>query len=292
MICIGGLCCLGGSCLAVVIRHDVGDAEYQRFAAREDLSASRVGIYDIREKSGGISYSGTLVGRRYVLTASHPVEGYLFGMKHGPVPIKVNIDGAVYECDYGYVVGDRKEGVPGYRDVALLRLKQDAPARIKPHPIYIGKLRPREIFVGVGYGRSGTGKQNDEPLVAGTVRAFQNCVDYIDLNEIGEMRSDFDDGTAASNSLASKLFGNEQARVQGSDYQVLPLEGTAAAGDSGGGILVTRDGRSMVAAVIAYRYYSCYSGQLGASLMGYFDNSFWLNQIVDALPDGSIEVIK
>lgn len=273
---------------SVVVRHDVNEQAYRDLAAKPEFLAGNLAIKDARGP-----WSGVVIGKQYVLTAGHPIEGYDLAEKgEGALPahvVKVKLQGKEYEADYYYLY-------PGYQrvahdppelkrpfplgDIAIIRLTAPVDPRVKPASIWLGGVVFQEIFTCVGQGKSGTGLQRDEPLPEGTVRGFTNRIDYLDLKRDGMMfRSDFDDGSEAANTLNQTVYGEEAAQAQGSSPIPTPLEGTGAAGDSGAGAWVQRNNAWTLAGDFSFRYYSGYGGQSGFTNLSSPRVAAWIREL-------------
>jgi hypothetical protein len=279
---IAPIICLVGVCVAqaVVIRHDVPEKKYLDLAAKAEFQAGCVTVLDPR---GG--YTGVLIADRFVLTAGHPVFGFLKeGQSDGPLSIKVRHGNTECDAEFAYIHtkydNDPNAAAHG-TDLAVLRLKPPGLPNVTPARIWIGGVTLGDRFVGVGQGRSGTGKDNDEPKAPGTFRGYENTIDYITGDEEYQLfRSDFDDGTEESSTLARIVYARKNVELKGkSSKKHLPLEGTTAAGDSGGGVWVFRANRYHLAGIASFRYYSNYGAQPGYANLSHPANVEWLKEV-------------
>lgn len=267
--------------LGVMVRHDVPEGSYRDLAARPGLQAGLVRILDPRG-----DFSGVLISPRHILTCGHPVLGFLpAGKSEGPMTAQVRVGKAEYETEHAWLHPryDRQAHFGG-SDLAILRLKKPGVAGARSARVWTGGIAPGDRFVGVGQGRSGTGRDNDEPLPMGLFRGYENTVDYqFDDQDFTHFRADFDDGTDGANTLARVIYGNPARDIPGrSAKEPLPLEGTPAAGDSGSGIWIQHGQEHLLAGITSYRYYSMYGGQAGYANLSHPAIVRWLAEIARA----------
>jgi len=265
----------GSTALAITIRHDVAEGRYIRLGQAAHLKPGLV----VTRPDAPVPGSGVLVHKNFVLTAGH------VGSVNGPAAMPIVYLGKRYTVDYvslfpGY---DGKAGLSGGNDLALLHIQGEG---IIGHPIaqvWTGGVEKGQIFEGVGYGKSGTGKQSDEPLPGGKFRGYQNTVDVVlDDSHWNMLIADFDGPDNAGNSLAAEIF-HTKARIAGdSSGQPLPLEGTLAAGDSGSGIWARKQGRFYLIGIATGRYYSSYGGQSMYVNLSHPQIAQWMASVIEA----------
>ncbi|MFC7338371.1 trypsin-like serine protease [Haloferula chungangensis] len=246
---------------AVVIRHDLDRQAYRQLASAEAFS----GVVEIEVDTGfGIRRgSGVVIDEHWVLTAAHVTAGA------GNHAVQVRAGGtSIGAVELRYAGGWAASPSPGLTqggDLVLVRLGQSSsltPAVIAPN------VSPGAIAFLGGYGRSGNGilgaTSSPELLFA------MNVVDrQIAAPGGGLLATDFDDGSLARNSLEASTVrrtyfdvGFDGPRLSDrlldvapsssiADWGGLPmassffpwmpdefLEGTTAAGDSGGALFV------------------------------------------------------
>ena len=228
--------------------------------------------------------SGVLIAPDKVLTARHCVEApddhlmtpemegivVLFG-KHMSAPL---LSRKVVASEVPDGVWDGS--VLGGRDIIILTLEEDVPDSIAP-PMQLTSetatlIGRKAAFV--GYGVSGCDSYFAS-LHEGTRHLGENIIDYYGLaqtqagvdelhlssdnspaGEANIFHTDFDDGTDENNTLGRL----------GSSRRPLFMEATTGLGDSGGPILVTCNGKWVVAGILSD----------GTDLSsGYGDISFW-----------------
>jgi hypothetical protein len=262
----------------VVIRHDVPEKKYLDLAAQAEFRAGLVTVLDPRGH-----YTGVLISSHHVLTVGHPVFGYLPpGESNGPLTVRVRFRGDEYETEYAYL-HPRYDRIAhrGGADLAVIRLKKPGITDVTPAIIWSGGVALGTRFIGVGQGKSGTGRDKNEPKPMGTFRGYENTIDFLfDEKEFLHFRSDFDDGTDESNTLARVLFGDKDRTIRGQSLRTpLPLEGTTAAGDSGSGVWIQRGKQYYLAGIASYRYFSAYGGQAGYVNLSYPTIIGWLKAV-------------
>ena len=265
-----------GTASAVMIRHDVEERSYIGLGARDEFQAGRITMLDRRG-----NYTGVLISNRHVLTVGHPIVGYLpAGESQGAVSVKIRILGADYETDHA-VLHPQYDRIPhfGGADLAVIRLKAPGVSKLRPATIWSGGLKLGERFVGVGQGKSGTGRDNNEPKPDGIFRGYENTIDYMHPEkDSAEFRADFDNGTEQFNTLSRALLGVEKEPYQGQSSKLpMPLEGTTAAGDSGSGVWVMRNDVYCLAGIASFRHFSMYGGQAGYADLS--ASKVWLNSV-------------
>jgi hypothetical protein len=199
--------------------------------------------------------SGVLIGDRDVLTVAHGIvdeagNDVLFDTTFGP-----DVEaGAVFDTHEGRhslaLVPEETHYFADYfetgRDLAVVRLAEDAPASIPRYPIYAGGSELGQPIVIAGYGAAGHGATGmdamipDDPFDLLTDRRaglnrFEAFAESLILPPDLQLEetppgillvSDFDSGDAAHNFLA--------VHGPGSDLGFGSDEVSAAAGDSGG----------------------------------------------------------
>lgn len=158
---------------AVMIRHDVAEQKYFELAKQPEFAAGLTAILDHRG-----TYSGVLIGERYIMTAGHPVAGYMRnGKKEGPMAVKVRIQGVEYETEHAFLHPDyphKNNG--GGADLAIVRLKQHAGMKAQAATLLGHGLKTGDRITGVGKGKTGTGNNNNEPKDGGLFRGYENIV--------------------------------------------------------------------------------------------------------------------
>ncbi len=195
---------------------------------------------------GAAAYRGTgvLIGAEWVLTAAHNWDaGALTGLSF-------TIGGATYAAQAWWQhpgwVSAPGVGLGQGRDVALFRLVE-AVAGVTPARLHTaGAELGREVVV-VGAGLAGTVATGAQANPAGTLYGITNTVDRVLSFGAGGglLVMDFDAGSGVFNTLTGETvydeFGAARAAVEGAalfgtgSAEAGPmLEGTTAAGDSGG----------------------------------------------------------
>lgn len=290
-IMIGFIVLLGaGLAQAVMIRHDVPEKKYLELAARPEFQSGLLTMLDPRD-----NYTGVLIGSRHVLTVGHPIVGYLPDRESsGSVAMKVRFQEKDYDAEYAYLHPQYdRVAHHGGADLAIIRLKQPGITSAKPSTIWFGGVALGDRFIGVGLGKSGTGKDRDEPKPIGTFRGYENTIDYLFGEEgLRHFRSDFDNGTVDYNTLARVLYEKKNLEIKGKSSKTpLPLEGTTAAGDSGSGVWVKRDKKYHLAGIASYRYFSMYGGQAGYVNLSHPANVKWLREVA-MVEDFALEGIE
>jgi hypothetical protein len=255
MLTLGLAVILAVTARAVTIRHDVADQRYRELARRPELAAGLV----VTRPDAPVPGGGVLLHPRCVLTAGH------VGSVEGPADMPVAYQGKRYIVDHVYLYPGFKQAREtfGGHDLAILRLKGAGLTGVPPAVVWRGGLRPGQRFIGVGQGKTGTGRQNDEPDAARTFRGYENTIDHVFGSERhGLLVADFDSPEGQGNTLAHTLFYPTRTPIRGrSSATPLPLEGAATAGDSGSGIWGLIGGKHRLIGITTFRIYSGYGGQ-------------------------------
>ncbi len=265
---------------AVMIRHDVSDAEYQALAMQSNYAASRVALLTDVEHT-----SATLISPRHLITAGHLVAGWVPpGTNGAACALQAAVGTNVYQSEYVYLFPDYDRAlVCGGFDVAILRLSEVV-SNQEPARVWVGGVQTGQPFIGIGAGRTGTGLDNNEPLPGGVFRGYQNTVDYrYDAAGYLHWRADFDNGTTNANTLAYVLYDVTNTPIAGvSSAEPLPLEGAVAAGDSGSAVYFQTRIGWMLGGIASYRWYSQYGGQAGYVNLSAPEIRQWLSDVAAA----------
>jgi hypothetical protein len=175
----------------------------------------------------GTPYSGTLIGRRYVITAGHVAAGA------NPASVRFVLN---YSGDQSHDIGAvAVYGHPDFtgfnptvpnNDLAIIELAQEVPAGVPVYPINRGALARFTTLYLVGYGASGNGNVGGSIGASATVKRIgRNNADYFLLDEKGSGQQelyywDFDGGGVPNYFGGGTSLGNT-------------IESTVAGGDSG-----------------------------------------------------------
>lgn len=231
--------------------------------------------------SGG-TYSGALIGRRYVLTAAHAVP-----VDPAPLGVMFNLNlGGELSRHIPVIRVHKHPGFVGFNspnlndDLAVLELASDAPAGVPIYGLAASPMAQGTVLTMVGYGASGNGSTgisiDRDPTVK---RTGQNRADAFVPDDEGSGENeiflfDFDGEPGSSNFLGGKTLGNA-------------LETTFASGDSGSPAFIKEHGAWKIAGVNTFvRFFPggmTSAGRFGTGAGG---------QIVYAYRDWILQVIN
>jgi hypothetical protein len=190
---------------AIVRRHDVADQLYLDFGAQFP-SVGRL------TSATGLG-SGVLISSRWVLSAAHL-----------STPTQFAVGDGLYTVEEFIRHPDWDGSVTNGNDLALARLSGSV-TDVAPSVWYTGSNEIGQIGVSVGFGNTGTGLTGQQSGTAGIRRAAENSIESLGSG------SPFTPPRPPDDTL-EYLF-NEPG-----DTNVLPLEGMAAQGDSGGPVFI------------------------------------------------------
>ena len=263
-VAVGLLLGASGCCWGIVGRLEVGEANYELLAAQDPFA----GLVHLRVGSGccdTTTGSGFLLDNAWVISAAHVVCG------RDPATISVEWGGVSSPVAALRVpdewMGTRETGLDQGGDLVLLRLAEpfDFGGRT---PLATGSLDDRfAVMLGTGKGGNGVLGAFDTPRA----RAATNTIDrqFVTSGGGGLLATDFDSGNSPQNTLdaasVSRRYYDDgfsaplpadvlltgvdpTSRPRGEGGGILPaqfteftdlwLEGTTAAGDSGGPLFV------------------------------------------------------
>ena len=207
-------CMIFGSVNAIVIRHDVDDAQYQK------LGQTIIPLTTFYAQSGDQSMvvgSGTYVGHSWVVTAAH-VAHYL------KIEDKAMIKGEGFAVDKVFIHPQWKEGAAP-NDIALIRLK-GLPAKMPEVRLYNQTNETGKVVLFAGRGDFGNGNSG----ITGADNVLRGAENKIERVTQQWLIFNFDKPGSA-----------------------LPLEGISGPGDSGGPALVYEQGVYWLMGVSAWQ---------------------------------------
>lgn len=209
---------------AVTIRDDQPDSSYLALAAETEYAS--VGLF---VNSWGYTGSGILIAPDWVLTAAHNLILANSGT--------FTINGIPYASSSLFLNPGWQNNNPfGGYDFGLVHLAEPVQG-VTPAVLYEGSSEIGQTAVFVGYGFTGTGLTGYQTL-DNQKRAFQNVIDGDFGNPSLLLGSDFDNPSIPDNGFGESM--------------PLPLEGSVAFGDSGGGVFITVGQQSYLAGVISF----------------------------------------
>lgn len=188
---------------AIVIKHNVEDEKYRELAKQFNVTVNFLGHWNNQDHVVG---SGTLISRKWVVTAAHVAT-------HMKVGMKVQAGGEFLKVKKIIVNANWQEENLN-NDIALVQLSKPT-KYLKPVALYRGKKESGKTFTFIGSGKFGNGIKG--PIVFDAVqRAATN--EAISVNK-QFIQFRFDKGNNA-----------------------LALEGISGSGDSGGpGLIVVKN---------------------------------------------------
>jgi hypothetical protein len=248
-------------------------------------SSPYAGVGSIQVNTKGTSFigTGTVIGKRYVLTAAHVVDlnndgkfnakdgatGVYFLLNNdGDVTYKIAVSSFNLHPDF---TGFNRPAVND--DLAILTLAEDVPADVPIYPMSTSEVKAGTVITMVGYGRSGDGVHGyTTPADPAVKRVGENTVDAFygqddkgkpEGNEV--FRYDFD-GPNGNGPLGGATLGNDR-------------ETTIGAGDSGAPAFMTSGEQLTLVGVVTYtqganapKFGSLGGGMLIAPYLGYINS--------------------
>ncbi len=238
--------CLTNPCCLAVVVADSGLG--QALALAQNPAYASVGWIGIQEGAASYRGTGVLVSPEWVLTAAHnwltdavsTLEFHIGGSTYSATP-------GAWTQNPGWLASPEVAHDQG-ADIALFHLSSPV-AGITPATLYAGTDELGKTVTLVGAGSAGTAATGPRPNATPVIYACTNVIDRVIATDGpapgGLLAMDFDDGSALRNALnGSAIFdalGHQAALSNGlavlgqsSTATLSLLEGTSAAGDSGG----------------------------------------------------------